>query len=506
LRLDELTKGLSARIVGDAATDVDRVCYDSRKAGKGAIFAAIKGVKLDGRDYMESAVSNGAVCVLTDEVFGGVAANVAQIIVPDVRAALAVISERLSGEPASRLVMAGITGTNGKTTTTYLVESVLREAGFEPGVIGTVNYRYAGRVFSAPHTTPEAPEISALLKEMVDAGATHCVMEVSSHALAQKRADGCRFKAAAFTNLTHEHLDYHRTMGDYFAAKTRLFSELLSPSGVAVINIDDAWGRRLSGVAGAELTYSALGGADIAPVESRLDGGGMEVALATPLGEILIKSTLAGEYNLQNVMAAVGVSIALGVDADAISRGIGKLRRVPGRLDRVDGTFEDGSALRAYVDYAHTPDALERVIAALRKVTAKRLITVFGCGGDRDRTKRPEMGEISGRLSDVTIVTSDNPRSEDPAKIINDIEAGLSGVPRAGSSTPTSGHWYATAIDRREAIELAVRIASPGDAILVAGKGHEDYQIVGSEKFVFDDAAELRKAMDRRRAGCAGVH
>ncbi|MEE8575103.1 MAG: UDP-N-acetylmuramoyl-L-alanyl-D-glutamate--2,6-diaminopimelate ligase [Thermodesulfobacteriota bacterium] len=504
MKLSELTGGLDCRVIDSEEVDIMNICYDSREVTKdgGVIFAAIKGASVDGFDFIEDAVRRGASSVLTAVEAKGT--NVPQVVVSDVRAALAVISERLLGEPASKLEMIGITGTNGKTTCAYLVEAVLKEAGFSTGVIGTVNYRYAGKVLNAHHTTPEAPEISKLLKEMVDAGSTHCVMEVSSHALAQKRADGCRFKVTVFTNLTHEHLDYHHTMEDYFSAKSRLFTELTaSPGGTGVIDIDDEWGRRLSAVALEQLSISLLGGADIFPIEKTLTADGIEAAIQTPVGEVLIRSTLTGEYNLKNIMAAVGVGVALDIDADTIARGISGLKRIPGRLESIESAEELG--FKAYVDYAHTADALERVLSTLGGLTEGRLITVFGCGGDRDREKRPAMGEAAARLSSVTIITSDNPRSEDPLKIIAGIESGLSGVKKIEPTEEATEGSYMVIAERREAIEMAVTIAGSGDTIVVAGKGHEDYQIVGSERLDFDDRVELTRAM-RERMGGSTVH
>jgi UDP-N-acetylmuramoyl-L-alanyl-D-glutamate--2,6-diaminopimelate ligase len=326
------------------------------------------------------------------------------------------------------------------------------------------------------------------------------VIEVSSHALAQKRTDACRFSTAIFTNLTHEHLDYHHSMENYFDAKARLFKKLMKEGGVAVVNIDDTWGRALLASLKEARTYSLKKKADIYPKEYSAKATGITAALHTPEGAVEIESELLGEYNLLNIMAAVGAAQALGIDNEVIKGGIAALKRIPGRLDLVKAKETHKAAPRFLVDYAHTADALERVLTALRKITKGRLITVFGCGGDRDTEKRPLMGEVSARLSDITIITSDNPRGEDPVKIIEDIEAGLKGVAKFDDGVKISGSGYMVIRERREAINKAVALACDHDTVLIAGKGHEDYQIIGRERLKFDDFDELARAVNARAA------
>ncbi len=490
--------GLDCTLIGDGAVDAASVCFDSRDVGKGAaaLFAALPGEHVDGLAYIAGAVKNGAVAVLAQRPTHALA--VPQLIVSDARAAFSKASHLVYGEPSKRLVVIGVTGTNGKTTTTYLIEAILEAAGFKPGVIGTVNYRYGGRVFDAPHTTPEASELHGIMKDMIEAGMTHCVMEVSSHALSQKRVDDCVFKAGVFTNLTHEHLDYHHTMEDYFEAKAILFKRLLKISGgVPVINVDDAWGSRLALALDNALTFSISSdkAASIAPKSLAIGASGIQAVCDTPAGVVAIRSSLVGEYNLQNILGAIGASIAVGVSAERIEAGIAGCKRVPGRLERSASAARIGIA--AYVDYAHTGDALKRSLEALRQVAKGRVITVFGCGGNRDRGKRPEMGAVSAALSDITIITSDNPRDEDPLEIIKEVEAGAikAGARRCNGSETPETKAYVVMPDRREAIQKAVSIAREGDTVLVAGKGHEVHQIARGVNSHFNDLEEIDSAI-----------
>lgn len=481
--LSEIINGIpDKKIIGCAETLINGIAYDSRQAGKGFLFVAIRGQRLDGHRFIADAVKRGASAVISEMPV--VDMNITQVIVPDAREAMARAAVSFYGEPCKNMTLIGVTGTNGKTTTTYLIESMLKAAGLEAGVVGTINYRYRDTIVEAPHTTPESPDLQKIFKEMADGGTTHCVMEVSSHSLSQKRVDGARFVGAVFTNLTQDHLDYHGTMEEYFESKSRLFTDLAAgENGFSVINVDDKWGRRLSErVRGRIFRYSLSGSAEIEPAKVACSEKGIEAVISTPVGEVKVSSFLLGEYNLQNIMAAVGAGIGLGLDKQAIEQGIANLKRVPGRLERI----VSDNGFQAVVDYAHTGDALERVIKALRPLAKGRLVTVFGCGGDRDRGKRPIMGEIATRLSDFAIITSDNPRSEDPMEIIKEIETGVIG-----------GN-YAISPDRHEAIKAAVNMADANDIILVAGKGHEDYQIVGDEKFYFDDTEEIKKAMEER--------
>ncbi|MEE9543220.1 MAG: UDP-N-acetylmuramoyl-L-alanyl-D-glutamate--2,6-diaminopimelate ligase [Thermodesulfobacteriota bacterium] len=503
VRLSALIEGidkevLGMEVIGNDDVEVSSISLDSREVQPGALFAALPGLESDGFDYIDDALAKGAASILAERASEGL--GVAQIIASDPRAVLAHISERFYGSPAEQMSLVGVTGTNGKTTTAFLVESILKEAALKCGVIGTVNYRYNGKVLNAKRTTPESTELSALMAEMVAANVTHAVIEVSSHALAQKRADACRFIAAIFTNLTHEHLDYHETMEDYFEAKARLFSELMKKGGVAVINVDDSFGVSLADTLDGALTYSLKEGAGIFPNKYSITAAGISAALNTPEGTLNIESSLIGAYNLSNIMAAVGAALSLGIESAVISKGISALKRIPGRLDRVGVEESRAGAPRFYVDYAHTADALERVLETLKSITEGRLITVFGCGGDRDTEKRPLMGEAAARLSDITIITSDNPRGEDPVKIIEDIEAGIKGVKKFDVALEFSGHGYAVITERREAIEKAVESAGDHDTVLIAGKGHEDYQLIGEKRLKFDDFDELSRAISARAA------
>lgn len=493
--------------------DITGVEYDSRRVvpgvapGRGVLFAALPGEHTDGRLFARDAVARGAVCVLAAEAVEGVDAPL--LIVPDVRAAMAEAAGLVYGDPSGCLKTIGVTGTNGKTTVTYLLESIFREAGEPVGVIGTVNYRYGALVLPAPHTTPEAPDLARLLRQMADGGASGCVMEVSSHALAQKRVEGVRFDAAVFTNLTEEHLDYHETMEGYYGAKALLFRRHLKRAGEgrAVVNVDDRWGARLAAAVGSAgtTTYGLSEGADVHPLSFDLKGSSTEALVAMGGGKtIKLLSTLVGEYNLYNMLAAAAAADLLGVDPGAIAAGIAALARVPGRLEAVDPGGD--VPFRAYVDYAHTADALKRTLEALRPVAGGRIITVFGCGGDRDRSKRPVMGSVAAAASDLTIITSDNPRGEDPGAIIEEITAGVveaGGVEMLdGPEALTNGQrGYSVIPDRHEAISRAVGSAREGDIILVAGKGHEDYQIVGDRRLPFDDRSVLREAIASRVSG-----
>ncbi|MFQ5586139.1 MAG: UDP-N-acetylmuramoyl-L-alanyl-D-glutamate--2,6-diaminopimelate ligase [Thermodesulfobacteriota bacterium] len=483
-----------ARLLGEGTAALEGITSDSRCVSEGYLFAALRGEHHDGHEFLRDAVKRGAVATLVEEPDPGL--PVAQIVVPDTRGAVGKIADAFYGYPSHALSIIGITGTNGKTTTTYLVDSILRSAGVQSGLLGTISYRYGGKKIPAPHTTPEAIELHGHLRGMVDERVTHCVMEVSSHALAQRRVDGCAFTVGVFTNLTQDHLDYHRTMEHYSASKARLFDSLIAHDGWAVINIDDRWGEELAkGIPHRLMRYTLeKDDAEIAVCRKSVTADGIEAELDTPAGRIVISSPLIGEYNLRNIMAAVGCGIALGLERGAIEAGIRGMERVPGRLDRVPSP----RGFKAFVDYAHTPDALESVLRSLAEVKKGRIVTVFGCGGDRDRGKRPVMGEVAVRWSDITIITSDNPRGEEPLSIIGEIEGGIEGVRRYEAGEDVTSRGYLVIPDRREAIDHAIEIASEGDIVLVAGKGHEDYQIVGDRRLPFDDRVELKRAIDER--------
>ena len=401
------------------------------------------------------------------------------------------------------MTLLAVTGTNGKTTTTYLLEAMLVAAGRRTGVIGTVTYRHGGKAIPAPLTTPGALQLQTLLAEMNAAGVTDVAMETTSHSLDQDRVAGCRFRVAGLTNVTQDHLDYHGTMERYFAAKTILFRDLLTSDGVGVVFVDRDDGRRmLPHIAGRALTVSVDPGigADVHVRQRRLEDSGTHLQLSTPAGPLEIDSPLVGSFNMDNLCLSVGMGLGLGLTPEVIARGLASQRNVPGRLERVD----NDAGVLCVVDYAHTPDALERALQTLRPLTRGRLLVVFGCGGDRDPTKRPVMGEAAVRLGDLAIVTSDNPRTEDPGRIVQMV---LEGVHRAGGrelapqALAGAARGYLAEVDRRTAIRHAVAAAQPGDTLIIAGKGHEDYQILGTQKIHFDDREEAGAAFAARTDG-----
>jgi UDP-N-acetylmuramoyl-L-alanyl-D-glutamate--2,6-diaminopimelate ligase len=401
--------------------------------------------------------------------------------------------------PFKSLSLIGITGTNGKTTTSYILESILRVSGAKTGVVGTVNYRFAGKNRAAPVTTPESLDLMALLKEMADEGATHVIMEVSSHALDQNRTVDCPFQVAIFTNLSRDHLDYHKTMEAYFEAKSQLFRGLQKGrpgfGPTAVINTDDPRGQILSTLTqAAVLTYGLDASCQVRAESILADKTGIRATLITPWGERDIQAGLIGKHNIYNILAAAGAAQSLNMSLDAVVEGLAQLSVIPGRLERVSNRRN----LTLVVDYSHTPDALLKALEALRPYAEGRLITVFGCGGDRDKGKRHEMGLVAGRHSDLVFVTSDNPRTEDPRSIVEAIEKGVQDSGLKPLPGPFNGRkarsGYVLEVDRRKAIRMAVAAAEPKDVVLIAGKGHEDYQIVGNEKRPFDDREEAALA------------
>jgi len=447
---------------------VTGISYRSDRVRPGEAFFCIPGFAHDGHDFAADAVRRGAALLVVERVVDGLG-NAEQIVVPDTRVALAYAAERFHGEPSRHLSVAGITGTNGKTTTAYLLDSVMRAAGRTSGLIGTVETRIGDDVRSAGRTTPESADLSALLAEMRDAGVEGVAMEVSSHAVDLHRVDAIHFAVAAFTNLSQDHLDYHHSMEEYFSVKRRLFTELDVAS--RVVNIGDPYGAAIALEADA-LTVGA-DDADIFSADVVLGTHASTFTLHTPVGEHPVRLPLAAAYNVSNALVATGCALALGVDLDAVVQGLECAPQVPGRLESIDA----GQGFAVYVDYAHTPDSLEKVIAAVRGVTTGRVIVVFGCGGDRDPEKRSLMGLAAGHAADYVIVTSDNPRSEDPVGIILQIEDGL-----RDSRVP-----YNVEVERRTAIASALAQAVEGDAVLIAGKGHEDYQIFADRTIHFDD-------------------
>jgi UDP-N-acetylmuramoyl-L-alanyl-D-glutamate--2,6-diaminopimelate ligase len=409
--------------------------------------------------------------------------------VNDTRRALALLSARFYGDPSARMKMIGVTGTNGKTTTTNLVAAVLAAAGRKVGLLGTIHNRIGDKILPVKHTTPESRDLQQLLGEMAEEGVETCVMEVSSHALALRRVEGCEFDVAVFTNLTQDHLDFHRNMEDYLAAKLKLFSGLVLPGKkkdgkYAVINADDRYAAAFKEAAGGTVyTYGVKEPADVWAEDIVVNARGVGFTVRGRWGVCPLKLGMTGLFNVYNTLAAFTAAAAMGIPVDTIKEALESTRGVPGRFELVDS----GQDFAVIVDYAHTPDGLENILKTARQIAAGRLITVFGCGGDRDRTKRPLMGEIAAAYSDHAIITSDNPRTEDPLKIIEDVEAGVRPAAEKGG--------YTVEPDRRKAIRLAVETARPGDVVVIAGKGHEDYQIIGTQKFPFDDRREVTAAL-----------
>ncbi|MGE3511385.1 MAG: UDP-N-acetylmuramoyl-L-alanyl-D-glutamate--2,6-diaminopimelate ligase [Vicinamibacterales bacterium] len=486
--------GLVAHVTGGAARAdspaVTGIAYDSRRVQPGAAFVALRGLRVDGSAFARQACDRGAVGVVSEQS-PPTDVTVPWVQVRDGRLALALLAAAQYGHPSDALQVVGITGTNGKTTTAYLVASVFEAAGLSCGVLGTVGYRIGSELREATHTTPEAPDVQALIREMVDHGCRACAMEVSSHALALRRVDGMTFAAGVFTNLTRDHLDFHENMESYFQAKRRLF-ELLPAGAPALINADDPRAGALIEVSSRPMTYGVVRSADVSAGPVSFSLAGLSFEARTPRGALQVRSALVGRPNVYNILAAVATASALDLPHEAIERGISALPGVPGRFEVVSAPDD---AVTVVVDYAHTDDALRNVLETARPLTQGRLITVFGCGGDRDRTKRPLMGAVAGRLSDLIVITSDNPRSEDPARIIEEVQRGITPDTRRDASQR-----ILTIVDRRAGIARAVELARAGDLVLIAGKGHEKYQVIGDRVLPFDDVAVAREALVRRRS------
>lgn len=498
MKLTELINDVEIiKVIGDADADVRNLVYNSAEAEKGSCFVAIRGMAADGEKFISDAISRGASAIVSERN-AEVPGHVANVIVPNARRAMAKMSTNFFRDPSRFLTLVGITGTNGKTTITYLLESIFKAAGRNPGVIGTIDYRFRGLKERACYTTPESVDLQGLLCKMRESAVDVCAMEVSSHALSQERVAGCHFDAAVFTNLTPEHLDYHESMEDYFAAKAILFENLIAesekPHAFAVVNGDDPYGRMLLDRCRVPVcVYGFKSNTDVCGKDMRFDSSGIEMAIYTPRGSFECISKLCGRFNAQNILAAAAVADKLGISLDDIKGGIESVSAVPGRFESI----KNNMGVLALVDYAHTPDALENVLKHARELADEaggKLITVFGCGGDRDRTKRPLMGRVVGTLADIALITSDNPRTERPESIIEEILPGIREVlkPFAGESG------YEVFIDRRLAIGRAVELADKGDVIVVAGKGHEDYQIFGTKRVHFDDREVLCEILETR--------
>ena len=481
---------------GNLDVELSGITDDSRGVARGSLFVAVKGQQVDGHSFV-SEVSRQPVGGVVVQAPFQVPAHVrkaggpAWIVVEDSRKALGQLASRFFQDPSQALHMVGVTGTNGKTTVAHVCQAVLERGGYRTGLMGTVGYHVGAEFQTASHTTPGAIPLQAFLHRMVDAGMDTAVLEVSSHALALDRVEGCEFDVVVFTNLTQDHLDFHETMESYYHAKARLFQEFVVPAFKrgpkrAIINIDDAWGIRLqAGTPVPVWTYSLRRHADIYATDVNLSMDGTRFTVRTPRGALDIQSALVGEHNVSNLLASIGVCLARGMSPDDVQRGIRECRAVPGRFERV----EAGQDFSVIVDYAHTEDALAQLLAAARQLRRERIITVFGCGGDRDPGKRPKMGRVAAQLSDVVFLTSDNPRTEDPEAILRNIEQGVLGLPAS-----ERGASYVIP-DRRAAIRAAFLEARPGDVVLIAGKGHEDYQIIGETRHRFDDREVARELL-----------
>jgi len=477
MRLGELVAGLpGARIVGDDAAEVHDLAYDSRKVEPGTLFFCVIGEKADGHEFGARAVEEGAAALVVERELTEL--EVPQVVVSDSRAAMAPVAARFNGDPTGELRVVGVTGTNGKTTTAFLVREILRAADYSCGLLGTVKQIVGGVEKEVERTTPEAIELQKTFRQMLEGGDEACAMEVSSHAMTLHRADAIHFEVAIFTNLTQDHLDFHADMEDYFLAKRKLFEA--EGTKVRIVNVDDPYGRRLASEFEC-LTFSAEGAeADYSASDVFFDASGASFSV----GELQMRTGLPGHFNVANALGAFAAAEAMGVGPEIAAAGLARAARVPGRFEPID----EGQGFSVLVDYAHTPDSLENVLRAARRLTAGRLISVFGAGGDRDRDKRPKMGRAGAELSDLAVITSDNPRSEDPEAIVAEVAGGAEGVPGAAE--------VEVVVDRREAIALALGRAGRGDTVVIAGKGHEQGQeFEDGKKIPFDDREVAREEL-----------
>jgi len=495
------------RVCGDLSAPVLGVTHDSRKVKPGWIFVALPGAITDGYHYVRDALRAGAVAIVAEKAPEENLEAVTWIQVTNARRCLGKVAALVNGDPTLSLALIGITGTNGKTTLTYLLEEIIKTAGGNPGVVGTITYRWGGREKPASHTTPEASDLQAVFKEMLHGGVTHAIIEASSHGLHLDRLEGCHFDLGVFTNLSQDHLDYHEDFERYYLAKRLLFERLLPRSSkknvAAVVNLDDSYGRRLAGeiVGLPVIGFGTSPDCDVYTEAVDLSADGITCAVRTPDGRLSVRSKLTGMFNVMNVLAAVAVSWRLGISPQHVCEGIEAVQVVPGRLERIPSEY--GSV---FVDYAHTPQALKNVLEALQPLRKGRIITIMGCGGDRDKTKRPLMGKEAAAGSDVVVVSSDNPRSEDPCAIIRQVVKGVQGlgyelVPPSHLNRQVSSGRYLIIPDRREAIAWAVSNLENGDILLVAGKGHETYQEIQGVRYPFDDREIVHEELRKRSGG-----
>jgi UDP-N-acetylmuramoyl-L-alanyl-D-glutamate--2,6-diaminopimelate ligase len=490
IKLQEIIKGLDTiDIIGDLAADVKGITYDSRKVNAGDLFIALKGQRFDGALCTKEALSKGAVALMSWREIPNLPKGFPCILVHDARISLAILSRNFFRKPDEKIQVIGVTGTNGKTSVCYFLEAALSAAGVTSGVLGTITYRIGKKAVPAERTTPESPDIHAFLEKLNSSGLKHCLMEVSSHAIALKRVHQIRFHQMIFTNLTRDHLDFHQTMEEYFQTKSQVFAEL-APGAHAVINIDSPWGKMLlQRSKGTIVTYGRSEEADFHIEEIQPSLAGTRFALRARGDHFMLSLSLVGLPNVYNATASFAASLLSGYDPEAIINGIEQCTYIPGRFEKID----EGQNFTLIIDYAHTDDALENLLRSLQEIKTGRLITVFGCGGDRDRTKRPKMGAAAVKHSDFVIVTSDNPRGEEPEAIITEIESGIKEVPESSSK-------YWTLADRKQAIQEAVNMAEAGDTIVIAGKGHEPHQQIKDTFIPFDDR-EVAARMIRKKIG-----
>ncbi|KAA3611122.1 MAG: UDP-N-acetylmuramoyl-L-alanyl-D-glutamate--2,6-diaminopimelate ligase [Calditrichaeota bacterium] len=475
MKLKKLFKNCDVEVPANLeALEINKIHYDSRKVGKGDLFVAVKGFQTDGHKFLKQVENQGAAVAVVNQKDESLKLN--QVVVEDSRAIMALLAYNYYEEYLEKLDLIGITGTNGKTTCSYLIRSILEAEGISCGLAGTIHYVIGAKKIDAWNTTPEAIDLYEMLAQMQQAGNKACVLEVSSHALALGRVDGLKFKAALFTNLSRDHMDFHKDMDTYFADKSKLFSQL-EEEGFAITNNDDPYGAKIT--ARNKISFGTKNNADAYSNKWQVNNTGMQLDVQIPTGLLKIESAMVGEFNVYNLLGAVATGLALNLSPDSIKKGLANQKSVPGRLE----THQLKNKALAIIDYAHTPDAMEKALSTVRQITENKLTVVFGCGGDRDRGKRPQMGEVAQKWADHTIVTDDNPRTENPQQIINDILAGM----KKDSSMEIIN-------DRRNAITKAVKNSTKGDVVLIAGKGHENYQVIGKVKHDFDEAAIIQEA------------
>jgi UDP-N-acetylmuramoyl-L-alanyl-D-glutamate--2,6-diaminopimelate ligase len=484
MKLNQLLRGIgSFTIKGDRYLEIESISYNSKQTKNKGMFFAVKGIDRNGYDFIDEAIERGAECVVAEKDFITYK-NITKVIVDDIRKSCAVIAANFYNNPSSQMNITGITGTNGKTTVLYMISAILHQAGIECGMIGTVNYKIGQRLIPAANTTPSSIMLHMLLADMINSKINDCVMEVSSHALDQNRVDSVLFNRAIFTNLTKEHLDYHKDMDKYFQAKRKLFA-MLTIDGIGIINIDDPYGKIIADESTAKvLTYGIKNNADIMAHDVVQSHSHTSFKACAGEDSFYIKSPLIGEYNIYNMLAAIAWAVSIGLSRDIIKAAMELFRPAPGRMERIDAPR---SGMSVFVDYAHTDDALLNVLGTLKSIKQKRIITVFGCGGDRDKKKRPRMAKVAASFSDYVVITSDNPRNENPEDIIGDIKKGL----------PREFNNFKIVVDRKKAIEHAIGIAQRGDIVLIAGKGHENYQILKDTTIAFDDRKAVYDALER---------